>query len=290
MYKFPAALSVSLHVPADAEERQRWMAEMDLDPSSDAKIVVCSLHFRDGLPSARGPNPTQMLREGEEKESFSAETETLKKKSDGEPMITDSWSELKIEKRAPNKSSVFVQIVTGKKRKTKRKWKRPRLRVSPKNECPLERSRRKILLRAVKNRLGARIACRSTGKLFESTRNYFEHFLDLKVRKGEKEKPNAVSEESRMYDEDEESELVIDLDAGRGEKEKKMLRIKLKQADEEEDNHLALTAAAEFMTQIRYPAVSSLNTEERAKYALALYPPQPLKTMNARKKYVCAVW
>ena len=43
------------------EEKDRWMAEIDLDPANKAKVVVCSLHFRDGLPTSENPHPTELL-------------------------------------------------------------------------------------------------------------------------------------------------------------------------------------------------------------------------------------
>ena len=39
------------------------MAEIDLDPNSKAKVVVCSLHFRDGFPTEEFPYPTELLGE-----------------------------------------------------------------------------------------------------------------------------------------------------------------------------------------------------------------------------------
>ena len=41
------------------------MAELDIDPSktSVAKLAVCSLHFREGLPTDQYPLPTELLAE-----------------------------------------------------------------------------------------------------------------------------------------------------------------------------------------------------------------------------------
>ena len=61
-FLFPVSLPLTLHTCPDAE-RERWMAEIDLDPSSKAKVVVCSLHFRNGFPSSDFPFPTQLLSE-----------------------------------------------------------------------------------------------------------------------------------------------------------------------------------------------------------------------------------
>merc|ERR1712051_579434 len=43
------------------EDKSGWMAEIDLDPESKGKVVICSLHFRDGLPTQENPNPTELL-------------------------------------------------------------------------------------------------------------------------------------------------------------------------------------------------------------------------------------
>ena len=45
--------------------RERWLAELDIDPSktSVAKLAVCSLHFREGLPTDQYPLPTELLAE-----------------------------------------------------------------------------------------------------------------------------------------------------------------------------------------------------------------------------------
>ena len=61
-FLFPPALPFTLHLAPD-RERDRWMAEIDLDPNSRAKVAVCSLHFRDGFPSQENPFPTELLGE-----------------------------------------------------------------------------------------------------------------------------------------------------------------------------------------------------------------------------------
>lgn len=44
------------------------------------------------------------------------------------------------------------------------------------------RWRRGVVKRAAKNSLGAKIVCRFTGKTFTSTKEYFQNFLETKVR------------------------------------------------------------------------------------------------------------
>ena len=62
-FLFPPELPLTLHLCPD-KERDRWMAECDMDPKSKAKVVVCSLHFKDGYPTAENPFPTELLGEG----------------------------------------------------------------------------------------------------------------------------------------------------------------------------------------------------------------------------------
>ncbi len=104
MCGFPKSLPVCLHAPADPDERLRWMAEIDLDPASDAKIVVCSAHFVDGRPTpGRNPNPSLMLREGEGRETFEVKTE-----------------EQKETKATKKEATAFVQIVMKRTKKVRR--------------------------------------------------------------------------------------------------------------------------------------------------------------------------
>jgi len=62
MYKFPADLPMTLYACSE-EDKGGWMAEIDVDPESKGKVVVCSLHFRDGIPTAENPSPTELLGE-----------------------------------------------------------------------------------------------------------------------------------------------------------------------------------------------------------------------------------
>lgn len=61
-FLFPPRLPLTLHTCPD-KDRDRWMAEIDLDPNSKAKIVVCSLHFRNGYPNEDFSYPTELLGE-----------------------------------------------------------------------------------------------------------------------------------------------------------------------------------------------------------------------------------
>ena len=131
LFKYPAGLPFTLHAPRSPEERLAWMAEIDLDPSSDAKVVVCSLHFKEGRPTVDHPNPSQLLRETDEQETFDGsarveeeeEDEAVKNGEDG-PEVK-SGEEVKKEEvagGAKTRKDVFkyVQLVTKSKRRRRR--------------------------------------------------------------------------------------------------------------------------------------------------------------------------
>ena len=61
-FLFPPSLSLCLH-PCPPGQRQRWVAECDLEPTSRVRPVVCSLHFRDGRPTRENPFPSELLGE-----------------------------------------------------------------------------------------------------------------------------------------------------------------------------------------------------------------------------------
>ena len=126
LFKYPAGLPFTLHAPRSPEERLAWMAEIDLDPSSDAKVVVCSLHFKEGRPTLDHPNPSQLLRETDEQETFDGsarveeEEEAVKENEDG-PEVK-SGEEVKKEEDVKPRRDVFkyVQLVAKNKRRRRR--------------------------------------------------------------------------------------------------------------------------------------------------------------------------
>ena len=125
LFKYPAGLPFTLHAPRSPEERLAWMAEIDLDPSSDAKVVVCSLHFKEGRPTLDHPNPSQLLRETDEQETFDGsarveEEEAVKENEDG-PEVK-SGEEVKKEEDVKSRRDVFkfVQLVAKNERRRRR--------------------------------------------------------------------------------------------------------------------------------------------------------------------------
>ena len=125
LFKYPAGLPFTLHAPRSPEERLAWMAEIDLDPSSDAKVVVCSLHFKEGRPTLDHPNPSQLLRETDEQETFDGsarvEEEAAVKENEDGPEVK-SGEEVKKEEDVKPRRDVFkyVQLVAKNKRRRRR--------------------------------------------------------------------------------------------------------------------------------------------------------------------------
>merc|ERR1712018_199065 len=48
-------------------EKEKWIAELDLNPETTGRIAVCSLHFKNGEPTEECPLPTELLSDREEK-------------------------------------------------------------------------------------------------------------------------------------------------------------------------------------------------------------------------------
>ena len=117
----------------------------------------------------------------------------------------------------------YVQLVAKTKRR-RRRWRRRRSSPSEMTAEMRERQllawrwRRGVVKRAAKNGLGARILCRFTGKTFTSTRDYFESFLNTKVRVGAATAaPDKHAARNDDDDDDDDGKLVIDEGGSSGE-------------------------------------------------------------------------
>lgn len=76
LYGFPVQLPFNLNLCAE-EEKDKWIAEIDLDPSFKARVAVCSFHFKDGYPTTENPYPTEMLTETTEPSFFRGKIPSL---------------------------------------------------------------------------------------------------------------------------------------------------------------------------------------------------------------------
>lgn len=64
------------------------------------KVVVCSLHFKEGRPTLDHPNPSQLLRESDEQETF-----------DGSPRVEENADEVKKKEEAIKDAEVVKKEV-----------------------------------------------------------------------------------------------------------------------------------------------------------------------------------
>ena len=141
-------------------------------------------------------------------------------------------------------------------------------------------SARKILSRCVKDQLGSRIRCSRSKKFFKGTRKYFEHILVNYVKDSvDTEKLKKDTAKDSLDECEEESDLVID-----EELEEPAAAVK-----KPEPRPLPGLIPIAQVTQAKFPLVPDLTLEEKRKALGTLYPKQIVKTMNPKKKYVCAV-
>lgn len=85
-----------------------------------AKVVVCSLHFKEGGPTVDHPNPCQLLRESDEQETFDGSARV----EDDEAAAVKNEEEVKkvVEEDVKPRKDVFkyVQLVAKNKRQRRR--------------------------------------------------------------------------------------------------------------------------------------------------------------------------
>ncbi len=141
-------------------------------------------------------------------------------------------------------------------KRRQRRQTQAKYRVRTPIDKPAEAFRRSRVRRALKNALGGKIVRGRGGKQFNSTRDYYQHCLNAVRSQGLKKAGETKTPASSA--------------------------VKVESAKEASASILEKSV-------VRYPSVSELSAEERGKCLSLLYPPQVTKTMNARKKYVCAV-
>ncbi len=270
---------------------------------------VCSLHFASGKPTEEDPLPSVLLRDTVPQEearlgrvmfggkrlktttdhrpSVTLEPETKKEEVDDQEQgsATENKAVRKfVRLQAPPKSKLV------KKRRKGRKTKKLSVKVGGRKATPAVRCAKGLVRRAVKNGLGSQVRCRRSGTVHKGQRNFYNNFLEkhcpraVAVVSGPVEsepKKNTPVQESALSaaessDDDEDDEkLIIDLEAGAmaGKKKKKK----------------ASSAAAPSVNSVPIPENVTVSDKERAAALKALYPASKSKTMNQRKKYVCAV-
>jgi hypothetical protein len=174
MFKFPNDLPMTLYLCPEAD-RERWIAEMDLDPNkTTGKIAVCSLHFKEGLPTDDYPLPTELLTEintagefrGTRRSTVSGQG--LESSDDNEPEDTEVYYTLLKSKQAKRTLKQKTKLATIARRKH-RQW-IPSVDYNDKKS--LKTRHRKI---AHDSLYGSRIQCRFCTMKILGNKQYFRH-------------------------------------------------------------------------------------------------------------------
>ena len=130
LFKFPSHLPMTLYTCSEAE-KERWIAELDLNPLATGRIAVCSLHFKEGEPTDEFPLPTELLSDKDNgsltfggKVQSKNESEVQKKCSttindyDKYANNEEKYSEKeKYKMLKPSKRPIFTQLSSLKQRK-----------------------------------------------------------------------------------------------------------------------------------------------------------------------------
>lgn len=204
LYNFPKSLPMNLHICPE-EDRSRWMAELDLDPSNlNGKIAVCSLHFKDGYPSDANPLPSRFLQEAlnfQEPQYFGGVKPDLND-------LASSTSTARVPGIIKDVSYSQLVLKTGKRKRGP--WRGTPFKA--RSGVPHHQLKAlKLVHRARKDRLGSLIRLRKTGKLFRSTKSYF-NFVRRRLIGAQilEHRPDESTTESKMELKHEEKELEED--------------------------------------------------------------------------------
>ena len=271
MFKFPCDLPMTLHLCPEAE-RERWMAEIDLDPlkiNDKIKLAICSLHFREGYPTDQFPLPTELLTskndqknefKGQDNKANAAITEESETNAEDLNDTTDEeMTELIRFSKIVNKSGqhdqqqrksffqhrVKAAILAKRKR---RRW-IPSADYSDKKSVKLRQ--RKV---AHSSLFGSRIQCRFCSQKLLGNKQYFQHVRQFHL-------PNISKQQICQTDSTPSLPPTPPQTAQLTLKQKK---------------------------KIKLPPVS-VKPEEKLEILSMLYPKSRAKQMNPKKKYVCAV-
>ena len=159
LYGFPSSLPLNLHICPEAD-LQRWISELDLDPRTNEKVSVCSLHFKEGYPASNHPLPTELINEKLSDDArFSGDAKDL----EDEPEFTQL---LPMAEGRGTKRKLCQRSVRA--RRKRRRW-IPAL-TDDKNA-----TKRRTLQTAIKSCFGSRHPCRYCNKTFVKNKEYFQH-------------------------------------------------------------------------------------------------------------------
>ena len=177
MFKFPKSLPMTLYLCPEAD-RERWLAELDIDQSktSISKLAVCSVHFREGLPTDSYPLPTELLTDNKTNEKLefkgtkpNANSDDPDSDQDASEEDLDDFKFTQLLGKKPKKSLRLRM----KKAIQARRSKRQRIPAPDYQDPKAMKIRSKKLMH--QNLFGSRIQCRFCKTQFLGTKQYFQH-------------------------------------------------------------------------------------------------------------------
>ena len=267
LFGFPKHLPLNLHVCPD-EEKSRWIAELDLDPQMNAnanKLLVCSFHFKDGFPSGKNPNPTELLGNNNENPTFFG---GVSKVDDKDKEDDKKFVQFRLK---PKMRKIFAKNFR-KSMKRKKKLEKSRRKIESKSanlkgirksdsklNSTIFKRGLKIKNLCVKNGLRSNFRCKFCRQRFNGFQQFYKHF---KAEHGAKSQSRIAPVDAIEAKEDQQQEAKIEND--------------------ENSSSLNLGNSNEF------PLVE-VSDDEKMTLMKMLYPSNPPSPMNPRKKYVCSV-
>ena len=205
LFRFPPDIPMTLHICPEAD-RGRWIAEMDIDPNTNSKISVCSLHFKEGFPTEEFPLPSEFLSDKIEGKPLFSGANAAITDNDKTTVTEDSDSDFdnvkftrlsaKIEKIREKRRLLMLARRAKRKR---RRW----IASADANDKKSSALRRKKL--ALDGVCGSRLQCRFCSFKVVGTKAYFHHVRKVHLGRlcninDNNKVPEKKNEESALKD------------------------------------------------------------------------------------------
>ena len=309
LFKFPSHLPMTLYTCSEAE-KERWIAELDLNPLATGRIAVCSLHFKDGEPTDEFPLPTELLSDKDDRPlTFRGNLQSINEDEEQQKCSTsindydksinndDKNTARQKYKMLKPVRSIFTQLFPLKQRKP--------LSKRMKTSRALRYRRRKRLLvaeaipgdkqsawarkrnRALLTNYGSKFQCRFCVKTFTNTFEYIQHVrchhLNLPPNAVTKNQIESNKSDMPLVEKSETSKVDQSMVTSTIDDSKESKATLLQSTESIHENSPLLTSMQSLLTSIK------IEESELGSLLRDLYPTSTVKTMNPRKKYVCAV-
>lgn len=296
LFDFPSYLPMTLYTCSETE-KDKWIAELDLNPETTGRIAVCSLHFKNGEPTDDSPLPTELLSDKDDKPlKFRGICKSgILEGKDKTDVLDNSDEPQKQLKMSDNSKSLphFTQLIFKNSRHSYNKRKkilkainfrrRKKLVVAEAiagDEQSIRKRRRNL---AIFTNFGSKLLCRFCAKFCKNTMEYLEHIklehIDLTCSKNSNDASTNVRKVKESLKNEIQPEIIDSINKDDIEKTSEISNIPQKPQDSS-----SLVSSMQNL-------LKSIKIEERELESLLrdLYPFSIVKTMNPRKKYVCAV-